>query len=63
MVENKVCAFTSKMNELLVMEREAEMEETANVLAEYSFRVSKPVTKTCSQEAPFSQFSGAFGAT
>ena len=33
-------AFTNKMGELLTMEREAEMEETANVLAQYSFRVS-----------------------
>lgn len=41
MVENKVSSFTSKMNDLLMMEREAEMEETANVLAEYSFRVSQ----------------------
>ena len=40
MVESTVTAFTTKMNELLQIEREAEMEEKANILAEYSFRVS-----------------------
>ena len=30
--------FTAKMNDLLQIEREAEMEETANILAQFSFR-------------------------
>ena len=38
MVESTVSTFTSKMNELLQIEREAEMEETATILAQYSFR-------------------------
>lgn len=38
MVESAVNSFTAKMNELLQLEREAEMEETATVLAQYSFR-------------------------
>lgn len=39
MVENAVTEFTTKMTGLLQMEREAEMEETATILAQYSFRV------------------------
>ena len=38
MVESVVSAFTSKMNDLLLLDREAEMEETASVLAQFSFR-------------------------
>ena len=40
MVATKVNEFTSKMVELLQIEREAEMEETAAILSQYSFRVS-----------------------
>lgn len=38
MVDSIVNAFTSKMNDLLQMERESELEETANILSQYSFR-------------------------
>jgi len=40
MVESAVTQFTTKMTELLQIEREAEMEQTADILAQYSFRVS-----------------------
>ena len=40
MVENKVSEFSQKMNSLLAMEREAEIEETQSVLSNFSFRVS-----------------------
>ena len=40
MVENKVSEFSQKMNGLLAMEREAEIEETQSVLSNFSFRVS-----------------------
>jgi len=33
-----VTAFTSKMNNLLLIERDAETEETADFLSQYSFR-------------------------
>ena len=38
MVESSVSQFTGKMNELLELERTAEMEETALILHQYSFR-------------------------
>ena len=38
MVENSVNEFTTKMKDLLQIEREAEIEETANILSLYSFR-------------------------
>lgn len=40
MVEHKVTQFTNKMDGLLQMEREAEIEETQAILSQYSFRVS-----------------------
>ena len=40
MVEYKVEAFTLAMDELLKIEREAEVEETAALLSKFSFKVS-----------------------
>ena len=42
MAEHKVEIFTKKMVELLAMDRESELEENAEVLAQYSFKVSEP---------------------
>ena len=39
MVESKLEQFTGKMGDLLAMEREAELEETAAILSKYSFKV------------------------
>ena len=41
MAENRVEIFTKHMSELLAMDREAELEENAEVLAKYSFKVRK----------------------
>ena len=41
MVDSRVESFTARMSELLNLEREAEMEETSNILSQYSFKVSQ----------------------
>lgn len=46
MVESAVTKFTTKMTELLQIERDAEMEQTADILAQYSFRVSTLLLET-----------------
>ena len=49
MVEHKVNQFTSKMGDLLQIERQAEIDETQSVLTQYSFRElekrNKAITK------------------
>ena len=41
MAEHRVEIFTKQMVELLAMDREAELEENAEVLAQFSFKVSE----------------------
>ena len=41
MADHQVEIFTKQMTELLAMDREAELEENAEVLAQFSFKVSE----------------------
>lgn len=45
-MESKIYHFTEKMSELLAMEREAELEESANLLSRFSMKVTNLTLNT-----------------